>query len=81
MTEERTPREIALKMEPVIRYLRDGVDALDSIGRSDRYDKDAPNGLLYVADSLGDHVAQLKELWRELCTMTGIDCAKPPLKV
>ena len=50
--------------------------AIKAVGvRSDRYDDNEPNGLIYIADSLEDHVAQLKGLWRELCAVTEIKTA------
>ncbi len=67
-------------MEPVIRAVRDGIDAVVAVGRSDRYDKDEPNGLIYIADSLEQDVSQLKGLWRELCAMTDVACRPPPLQ-
>ena len=66
MTEERTPHQIVLDMEPVLRNVRDGVDATVGLGSSDRYNTGEPNGLAYIADSLEKHVNQLHELWREL---------------
>ena len=66
MTEERTPRQIVLDMEPVLRNVRDGVNAAVGLGSSDRYDTGEPNGLAYIADSLERHVNQLHELWLEL---------------
>ena len=56
MSEERTPRQIVLDMEPVLRNVRDGVDAAVGLGSSDRYNTGEPNGLAYIADSLERHV-------------------------
>ncbi len=80
MTEKRTPRKIALRMEPLIRDLRNGADAVVAVAGSDHYGHIEPNGILYIAEALGRDAEQLKELWCELCTVTEGDVTRPPLK-
>ncbi len=80
MTEKRTPRQIAISMEPLIRELRNGADAAVAVAGSGHYGHIEPNGILYIAEALERDAEQLKELWRELCTVTEGDVTKPPLK-
>ncbi len=67
MTEKRTPRKIALSMEPLIRALRNGADAAVAVAGSGHYGHIEPNGILYIAEALERDAEQLKGLWCELC--------------
>ncbi len=80
MTEERTPRQIVLEMEPVIRTLRNGADAAVAAATSPHWGHIAPNGLFYIAEHLEEDVRRLDALWRKLCAATEGDGPRPSLK-
>ncbi len=80
MTEKRTPRQIALSMEPLIRALRNGADAAVAVAGSGHYGHIEPNGLIYIAEALETNIEQLKAFWQELCAVTEGDVTRPPLK-
>ncbi len=80
MTEKRTPRQIAISMEPLIRELRNGADAAVAVAGSGHYGYIEPNGILYIAEALERDAEQLKGLWCELCAVTEGDVTRPPLK-
>ncbi len=80
MSEERTPRGLTLDMEPVVRDLRNGIDAAVALAMSPLYGQREPNGLFYIAEALETNVGQLRELWRELAAATDGQPVYAPLK-
>ncbi len=80
MTEERTPRQIVLSLELIIRDLSNGVDAAVALAMSPHYGQPKPNGLFFVAEALELSVRRLRELWRELDAATEGQPTLSPLK-
>ena len=82
MTGPSATRQIVLDMEPLFRDLRNGVDAAVVLSRSERFDADIPNGLVFVVDELEELVVGLSGLWRDLAAATESQptTPTPPLK-
>ena len=78
MTEDRLS-DIALEMELPLNSL-DCLDAL--LGELVQNARNERSSMLYVLirRNLGPDLAELRKLWREFCSLTGVDEDKPPLK-
>ena len=78
MTEDRLS-DIALKMELPLNSL-DCLDAL--LGELVQNARNERSSMLYVLlqRNLSPDLEELRKLWRELCSLTGVDADKPPLK-
>ncbi len=63
---DRTPHQIVLDMEPLVRTLCNGTDAAVAVASSDQYANVEQNGISFIADALDTNAVRLKELWREL---------------
>ena len=78
MTEDRLST-IALEMELPLNSL-DCLDAL--LGELVQNARNERSSMLYllIQRNLGPDLDELRKLWRELCSLTGVDEDKPPLK-
>ena len=80
MTEDRL-REIAFAMEEPLRRLDELNNLLIVMVDQCRTDLGRRSNIyMFFEHNLGPNLDELRKLWREFCSLTGVDADKPPLK-